>query len=372
MKIVTLLCLTLLSLQANASHLRGGFIQARSISTTASTYEITVTVYYDEVQGTAAANEASTLTVCFGDGSTQAVSRQARRLLSDRTTSVNVYRTTHTYAGPGIYTLTTAVPNRTLAQNIPNAGSQLFTVSTTLSTNSATNQTPEPSIPASGFRVGINQRAVLSLAAPDTDGDSVVYTLARPQTTPNPSGCSQQPVDAYQFPNDLTRQGTFKLNARTGELVWDAPTQQGYYSVAITINEYRRGNLISQTTHELPLIVEDRPGTPGVVPPYEPARVDNAGSIVTALPNELDADMQLTVFPNPVDDRLQVVIQTSNPATATVQLLDASGRSLHEQRFGRTARRHEQIISLSSLSPGLYVVSANVGGRVLVRKVLKR
>ena len=114
-----------------------------------------------------------------------------------------------------------------------------------------------------------------------------------------------------------------------------------------------------------------------MIPPYEPASVSNAGTIVTALSDELnaarpDADVQLTVFPTPVDDRLQVVVQTNNPATATVQLLDTNGRSLHELRFGRAARRHEQVVSMSSLSPGLYVLQANVGGQVLVRKVVKR
>lgn len=378
MKTLTLLALLLLSGPAAvATHLLGGYVRARSISTTALTYEITVTLYMDGVEGVAATADASELTICFGDGTTQVVSRGSRILTTDRTTSFNTYRTTHTYAGPGVYTVSTSITNRSSVLNLPKVLSD-FTLSTILSINSVNNQTPVPSVPASGFRVGINQRAVLSLAAPDADGDSVAYALARPQTSlsSNPL-CGQQSISAYQFPNDLTRQGTFTLNARTGELVWNAPTQEGRYAVALTINEYRRGDLVSQTTHEITLLVVDQPGTPGVIPPYEPAGVVNVGSIVTALSDEPnsaqpDTDVQLTVFPNPVDDRLQVVVQTRHPATATIQLLDANGRNLHELRFGRAARRHEQIVSMSSLSPGLYVLSANVGGRLLVRKVVKR
>lgn len=373
MKLLLLLALLLFSAQAAvATHLIGGYIQARSILTTAPTYEITVTLYMDEGGGKPAADDSNEYTICFGDGKTQNVQRAARRLANDGATSFNIYRTTHTYAGPGVYTVSVSIPNRTTTQNIFQAERQLFALSTIVSTNLLTNQTPAPSIPATGFRVGLNQRAVLSLAAPDADGDSIVYTLARPQTAPISGECNQRLVDTYQFPNDLTRRGTFKLNARTGELIWDAPTQEGRYAVALIISEYRRGNLISQTTHEITLLAVDQPGTPGVIPPYEPASVVNAGTIVTGVATEPDADMQLTVFPNPVDDRLQVVVQTSNPVTATVRLLDAGGRSLHELRFGRAARRHEQVVSMGSLSPGLYVLSANVNGRVLIRKIVKR
>lgn len=378
MKILISTTLLLFSVQiAVATHLIGGYIQARSISTTASTYEITVTLYMDEAGGKAAADDSNEYMICFGDGQTQIVQRTARRLTSDRAASVNIYQTTHTYAGPGVYTLSASIPNRTIAQNILRADFQLFTITTRISTTVIDNLTPTPTTPASGFRVTLNQRAVLSLAATEADGDSVAYTLTKPQTALNSDLCNQQPVNSYQFPNDLTRQGTFKLNARTGELVWDAPTQEGRYAVALIISEYRQGNLISQTKHEITFIAVDQPGTPGIVPPYEPASVDNAVTIVTALPNEPnaawpDADVRLTVFPNPVDDRLQVVVQTANPAPATVQLLDASGRSLHELRFERAARRHEQVMSMSSLSPGLYVLSANVNGRLLVHKVLKR
>ena len=137
----------------------------------------------------------------------------------------------------------------------------------------------------------------------------------------------------------------------------------------MTVGEYRSGILISQTLIDVSLSVVDRPGTPGVIPPYEPAR---ESSLVTALPNYRDEDLTLTVFPNPVEDRLQVVIQTSNPATARTRLIDSNGRILHEITFGRLARQHEQVISLDSLTPGVYVLRAETGGQTLVQKVIKK
>jgi hypothetical protein len=90
------------------------------------------------------------------------------------------------------------------------------------------------------------------------------------------------------------------------------------------------------------------------------------------LPEYRNSNLTLTVFPNPVDDRLQVVVQSSNPTLATIRLMDASGRLLHELSFKRLARRHEQVISLDSLTPGTYLVQADVNGRHLLEKIVKK
>lgn len=368
MKTFLTLCLLLLGGQASATHLLGGYVQARSAAGSALTYEVTVTIYYNE---SAAASNENSITLCLGDGTTQEVVRLSRIVSNDRLLSINTYRLVHTYAGPGTYTLTTSLANRTASLNISNVDAQEpLTLSTTFTTSTTTpNRTPVLSIPQTGFQVGVNQRLIFPLKATDEDGDSLVYSLTRPLTNSAGNSCGQRTVGSYQYPNDLTRRGTFKLDSRTGDLTWDAPTQLGYYSVAITVGEYRNDLLISLTNQEILLIVVDRPATPGIIPPYEPAR---EGGLVTALTDYPDEDVTLTVFPNPVDDRLQVVIQTGNPAMARTQLLDGNGRILHELTVGRLVRRHEQVISMGSLTPGLYVLRADIGGRTLVRKVVKK
>ena len=360
-----LLCLLLIGGQVSATHLRGGYISARN--TTALSYEVTATIYYE---GSASAGVEGTITLCFGDGTTQEVTRQSQRTTTDGSLSISTYRTIHTYAGPGTYVLTTGLSNRSVTRNIAGATDQIpMALSTTLSTNNGLNQTPLLAIPATGFQIATNQRLIFPMKATDAEGDSVAYTLARPLTNTTSNTCLSRTVTGYRFPNDLTQRGIFKVGGRTGDLTWDAPVELGNYSVAIQISEYRNGLLISQTLTEFLLTVVDKPGTPGVIPPYEPAL---EGGIVTALPIYRDEDVSLTVSPNPVDDRLQVVIQTSNPTTAQTQLLDGSGRILHELSFGRSARQHEQVISMSSLTPGQYVLRANVDGRTLVRKVIKK
>ncbi len=374
MKTHTLLYLMLLSSQiVQATHLLGGFIQAKPIVGSALRYQISAVLYMDEIRGKAAADQANEILVCFGDGTTGTAYRSSRLFINDRTASVNSYTIIYAYAGPGTYSLTVSQPNRTGVKNITNADSQLFTLTTTFTTNTTTpNQTPTPGFPLNGFRIGAGLKATFSLKCTDNEGDSLVYGLAKPLTSTSQAACDSRQVTSYQFPNDLTRSGSFKLNTRTGDLVWDSPTELGYYSVAITINEYRSGNLISQTVQEITLVVGDLPGTPGIIPPYEPASQGISTGLITDIANYSDADLLLTTFPNPVEDRLQVIIQTSNPTTAIVQLTDINGRKLHELAFNRSARQHEQVMSMSGFAPGIYLLRANVGGQLVMRRIVKR
>ncbi len=349
----------------HATHLRGGYIQVKSVSALA--YEINVYVFGDEVSGSAASSAASSVSVCFGDGGTQQVVRLAHIFTQNRTTSVSHYRTVHTYAGPGTYTLTTSLMNRTGVLNIPSAFQLPLVLTTTFVTGTV--QTPTLSIPENGFTAPLNQRYVLPFGSSGFAGDSLSYSLAKPLVGQNSNTCGGTAAPDYQYPNDLTRQGTYVLNNRTAILTWNAPTRQGYYSAAITVREYRNGAVISQTQFEFFITVIDTPGTPAVIPPYQPA---TEVGVITAIPDYRDEAVTLTLFPNPVEDRLQVVIQSSTPAPATIRLTDLNGRILHEIVFKQAARQHEQVITLSGFSSGIYLLRANVGGRLLVRKVVKK
>ncbi len=376
MKTALLLFLVLLSVEAvRATHLIGGYMQVTPLSNSSPTYRISAVLYLDEGTGRTAANQADAIQICLGDGSTVTAYRANRLILTNQTTSINSYTLIHTYAGPGTYTLTMAIANRSsVNKTIANADNLLFALSTTFTTNtSVINQTPAAGYPATGFYVRLNSKATLSFNATDPEGDSLVYSLAKPLTTQSASkSCTAGAVSSYQYPNDATRRGTFKLNSRTGELVWDAPVEVGLYSIALTINEYRSGILISQTTQEITLYADDLPGTPGIVPPYEPAFQGVAGGLITATIPYADTDFQLTTFPSPVDDRLQVVVQTSILTSPTVEMTDINGRVLHKLVFNRVARQHEQVIGMGSMTPGVYILRVSVGERSISRKIVKR
>ena len=373
MKPFTCLCLVLMSVQTYATHILGGYVQAKRVSPTSLQYDIIVTLYLDEVYGRASADDANTIQLCFGDGTTGTVTRATRRFVADRIASLNVYQIKHIYNGPGTFVITTNVPNRTEARNLPQADQLPFTLSTTLLINNQlTNQTPTLAIPETGFRLATRQRATINLQATDAEGDSLVYGLVRPLTSTAMQSCEQRTATAYQFPNDVIRQGTYKIDSRTGTLVWDTPVDLGRYVIAISIDEWRNGVSISRTIHEITVFVEDRPGTPTPIPPYEPAIEGIFSGIITALPEYTDADVEVVVFPNPVENRLQVAIRSRKIVTPVVQLRDTNGRLIHELRFSRPARQHEQLIDMESLSAGTYVLHTEVNGRSITEKILKK
>ena len=138
---------------SRATHVRAGEITTRRISETSLTYEITLTAYYDEKNGKRAADDATFADFCFGDGTTMRVDRSRRRYINGGTSSVNIYIITHTYPGPGAYTISAVIPNRNKdTKNLPppDKSEQIkFFVSTTIFINPALglNSTPDCSTP---------------------------------------------------------------------------------------------------------------------------------------------------------------------------------------------------------------------------------
>ncbi len=368
MKPLLLLTFLVVSLQSKASHLLGGYVRATPVAGQALTYTLTTTLYAYKSPAT---TELTSVSFCLGDGTTQLVSRKSQTTITtDGAIVASVFETTYTYPGAGAYTAAVSVANRSGQLNIPSAETSFLTLTTTFVIGTTlTNQTPLAAIPTAGFRLAVNQRAVLALRATDPENDSIRYTLARPVTSTTNNTCRITTLNQYAFPNDVTKQGTFTLNSQTGELVWTAPVRQGTYSVAILISEYRNGINISQTLEEIPLLVVDQASTPTAIPPYEPAM---STGVITAVSPPVDASMQLSAFPNPVEENLQVVVLTNTPAIITVQLLDANGRQLHQLGTRAAVRRHEQVIGMGSLSAGTYLIRADIAGRILTEKVVKK
>lgn len=371
MKSVYLLALLgLMAAPAWATHLLGGQIQVRNVS--GNTYEITIVVFGDESLGSGATSVMNSIPVCLGDGSTQEAERKARAFTADRTVSINTYRFNYTYNAPGSYRITTSITNRTSATNLPQVADTPFTLSTTVqASGNFRNSTPIFDPTSSSFiSLGTNQRAILNFRSADAEGDSVVYILARPLTTPTSAPCNApNPLAQYQYPNAVSQRGTYKLNGRTGELVWDAPTTPGQYSAAIQIWEYRNGVQISESSVETILKVVDKAGTPSTIPAYEPA---SEVGIVLATDPEADNGLMLTVSPNPVQNQFVASLRSNKPTAVRLQLLDVAGRIVAEKTLTRPTVDHENTFTTESLPSGMYVLKADADGRILSRKIFKQ
>ncbi len=377
MRPLLLLLLVLASSPAAfATHILGGYIRAVPVAGQAYTYQITVTMYFDIVYGRDTTSDANALNVCFGDGPAQAVDRTRQLTLPvDPGVGIHQYITTYTYNGPGVYQLQATMVNRSTGlRNIGADGEGiLFSVKTSLLLSSSlSNATPSLVLPLTGVQIAVNQRFTASMAATDPEGDSLSYAIAYPLTSANTEPASQcnnlVSVTAYQFPNDVRQVGTYGINSRTGLLIWDIPTEQGRYTVDLTIFEWGNGLLLSQTQQELTLIVVDKGGTSVTPPPYEPTYVGLLTAVDDGAPNEL----QLTVSPNPsVGGMVQVSLQNRLALPAFFSVLDNQGRVY--QRIEKSQPLDQQYfqIDLSSHPAGLYFIRAESGGRQVTQKVLR-
>ncbi|WP_198175095.1 PKD domain-containing protein, partial [Spirosoma arboris] len=263
-------------------------------------YQITFTAYFDEIGGRAAATQADAYTFCFGDGSTAEVKRSSRKFINGNTSSVDVYTTTHTYPGPGTYTIGVTVQNRNQGTiNLPPAGESqniAFFVSTTILINAAllTNSTPVMlNPPLDSGRVG--QKFCHNPAAFDADGDSLAYRLSVPKTSQTTTGCQGKDISVYQDPTRFSTSSesggapTFTINPITGELCWDAPGTVGQYNFAFIIEEWRNGVLIGEITRDMQIIVVDNANKRPIIQPI-PDLCAEAGTLITQPVTATDPD----------------------------------------------------------------------------------
>ena len=286
-----------------ATHVRAGEITTRRTSETSLTYEITVTTYYDETPTggqQAAAAGADRYTICFGDGTQEVVDRLPKRFINGGTSSINVYRTTHTYPGPGAYIVSIAIPNRNNnTKNLPPAGSSQnlkFFVSTTIFINAAQGLNSTPLLlnpPLDSARVG--QRFCHNPAAFDPDGDSLAYRLSVPQELVGNAGCRGRNIPAYLDPTRFSRASetggtpSFAIDARTGELCWDAPGEEGQFNFAFVVEEWRNGVLIGEVTRDMQIIVVEQPNKRPLINPL-PDLCVTAGTLINQPISATDPD----------------------------------------------------------------------------------
>ncbi|QJD78915.1 T9SS type B sorting domain-containing protein [Spirosoma rhododendri] len=262
--------LLLLPYVSQATHVRAGEITTRRLSATSLSYEVTLTAYYDERTGAAAARDANSYTFCFGDNTTESVNRQLPiRFINGRTSSINIYRTTHTFPGPGVYTISVQIANRNAGTiNLPppaTSDNLTFFVSTTIliPTNLGLNSTPVMlNPPLDSARVG--QRFCHNPAAYDADGDSLAYRLSKPQEG-LPNSCRSRVIPAYQDPTVYSTTSetggapSFTIDSRTGQLCWDSPNRIGQFNFAFIVEEWRNGVLIGEVTRDMQIVVVDQP-----------------------------------------------------------------------------------------------------------------
>ncbi|WP_266364043.1 T9SS type B sorting domain-containing protein [Tellurirhabdus rosea] len=298
-----------------ATHVRAGEITTRRISNTSLTYEITVTLYFDEVGGRGASETEDDFPLCFGDGTPSFPVPRVERRPINRNTTINIYRTVHTYPGPGTYNLSVSISNRNEnTRNIPNSVNTTFELRTTIVVSAPLGLNSTPVMlnpPLDSARVG--QKFCHNPAAFDSDGDSLAYRLtvsAGRQSGEDVACRGPQPVAGYIRPevigqNPTTEAGagpaTLTIDPRTGDLCWDAPAERGQYNIAFIIEEYRDGIKIGEIVRDIQIVVVEGPNRRPELRVPDDLCVE-AGTIINQAITATDPDgnrLQLSAFGGP-------------------------------------------------------------------------
>lgn len=250
--VIAVLLVMITAIHSHATHLRAGEIVAVRENCNSLTFLITVTVYTN-TKGTTVKFGGDQDILNFGDGQTMLIPETENTIRLDLNPDGSVataqFVWSHTYSGPGTYTISYREPNRNEGVlNMDASINTTFYLETVVGIDPflGCNNTPKLLVPpidlaCSGVTWTHNPGAY------DPDGDSLSFALVVPFSNRN------EEVVNYKSPNDAkfytsyntgneagTDIPTFSINAITGTITWDAPGAVGEYNIAFHIIEWRK------------------------------------------------------------------------------------------------------------------------------------
>lgn len=248
---------------ASATHNRAGEISFDQIGEL--TIRMTITTY---TKTSSAAADRDSLEVFWGDGNSQFVQRSnGEGDILDNDIKVNFYTAEHTYPSRASYTIFFMDPNRVdniLNVNPPHSVDVPFYLETSftfLNTQfQGINNSPRLLQPPLDFAC-VGKRFTHNPNAYDADGDSLSFELIIPFQMEG------TPVPNYSFPDQIVPgfDNVMTLNNFTGELTWNTPKLQGEYNIAIRVNEFRDGQLISSLIRDMQIFVQNCDSDPPII-----------------------------------------------------------------------------------------------------------
>ena len=260
LRLVFIVLFIQLALATFATHNRAGEIVIQQIPSGDCTSNTVRATVYTWTKTSSIAADRDSVTICWDvDGPCEVVPRangNGNPLAND--VKANIYTATHTYDGPGRYTVSMTDPNRNggiLNVNPPGSENVQFHLQTTFTLfagqSSGCNSTPELLNPPIDYACS-GELFAHNPGAYDVDGDSLSYELIVPLQDVN------TPVPNYIWPTNVQNQGgSLTINPITGTLEWFVPTALGEYNVAIIIISWRSGMPIDTTLRDIQILVYD-------------------------------------------------------------------------------------------------------------------
>ena len=259
-KLLLVSCLTFVIgvRELSATHIRASEIRVRRISSTSLTYEITVIGYRDTGSDIQFGGG-----VLFVGGQEITEFNKATPVDLGNEVEFNMFSVEFTFQGPGIQTIAYREENRNEGiLNMFNSVETPFYVETQIIIDPifGLNDSPILTVPPID-RGAVGSRFIHNPGAVDSNGDSLAYRMTIPRQAldsnvvnyvdPNDPKFYQNFAAGNSFSNGPP---TFGIDPITGDLVWDAPGQQGEYNVAFIVEEWRK---ISGQWFQLGFVVRD-------------------------------------------------------------------------------------------------------------------
>jgi gliding motility-associated-like protein len=252
---ISLTCIFMLLAWADAfaTHNRAGEITYRQIGKL--TYEATLISYTDTRSKNA---DRPTIDLKWGDGTTASITRKpADQITLPNFIWKNIYKSQHTFAGPGQYIISFEDPNRVAGiENMTNSVGTEFYVESLLiiDPQRGFDQSPVLLNPPID-NACINKVFTHNPNAYDPDGDSLYFSLIPPKQAQNTD------VNGYSTPPG------FLLDNHTGQITWTVPRKIGIYNVAILIEEFRSKKRIGYIIRDMQINVISCDSNPPVIVP---------------------------------------------------------------------------------------------------------
>lgn len=315
----------LLSSVAYATHNRAGEITyERDLTSAGYVYKATVKTWTKDSSTNA---DRDSLEIFWGDGTHEFIIRvngpdldgngipDGEVLPGGLDIKRNIYKGTHTYPGLGTYVLSMTDANRIDAICNISSGSSVnipFEIEDTLkildpqfySFNNS------PIIQQEPIDLGnTNEIYSYNPNAYDPDGDSLDYRFTIPHYAPGNG------VPGYVFPPDMpgTPPGMIMtIDNRTGQIIWNHPTQCCTVNIAILIREFRNNFFIGSMILDMQIVMQCENDKPPVIAPLHDYCIV-AGMTLNIGVSATDPDLGQKVFLSASGGPFQV----APPDTAT-------------------------------------------------------
>lgn len=276
----------------SATHNRAGEITYRQISDL--TFEFTITTF----TYTLSAADRDELVVEWGDNTSSRAPRVSLEFLPNFYKR-NIYRITHTFAGPGVYEVVVQDPNRNFGvKNIPNSVNVVFSIKSTLIVNPGLGLNSTPILLNPPYdKAALGHVFIHNPGAYDVDGDSLSYKL---------TVCTREdgrPIENFTLPPATD---SLYIDPLSGDFVWNTPADTGIYNVAIDIEEWRNGIKIGNVVRDMQIEVYTTDNNPPLNDPLGDFCVEAGDTVIL--------DVRAT------DEDGDVIVQsaTGGPLTLTV------------------------------------------------------